>query len=205
MRELYRRRAVVFDVDGTLVDLKVDKNTYNRVVSEMINYAINLEMPIHVIPEKASISSLWRSILSWCWLHRRDSILTIMKSLNTIILKAEQKWATNVKPIDKTIALLKKLIEGGSSILGIFTIGSHKATALKLRRVGLNHSIFRAIVSRELVLFRIKPDPYHLAVTLRMMNIKPEEAIVVGDSKADMFSAESLGCEYIDVSSLIQR
>ncbi len=47
----------------------------------------------------------------------------------------------------------------------------------------------------------MKPDPSHLATVLKALNVKGDEAIVVGDSVADMRSAKMLNMQAVGLAT----
>ena len=47
----------------------------------------------------------------------------------------------------------------------------------------------------------MKPDPSHLAVTLKTMNVNANETVVVGDSVVDMKSARALNAAAVGIAT----
>jgi phosphoglycolate phosphatase-like HAD superfamily hydrolase len=81
--------------------------------------------------------------------------------------------------------------------MGLFTLNSSNATRNVLRSFRLKR-FFDVVVTREGV-SRVKPDVSHLKTVLMLLNVKPEEAVVVGDSVLDMKSAKALGAFAVGV------
>lgn len=74
--------------------------------------------------------------------------------------------------------------------MSLFTIDGKRATSFVLRRFRIGH-FFDAVITRDVV-SAVKPDPAHLKAALDALNVKPYEAIVVGDSTLDMRCAGAL-------------
>jgi HAD superfamily hydrolase (TIGR01509 family) len=94
---------------------------------------------------------------------------------------------TELQPgVSETLRMLKK----AKLKLGLFTINCITATNYILQQLHLKR-FFDAVATRDCVEM-VKPAPEHLASVLQMLNVKPEEALVVGDGVTDMKSAEEL-------------
>jgi HAD superfamily hydrolase (TIGR01549 family) len=121
----------------------------------------------------------------------------IEKKVLSLASKHELKAAreTSILPgVFEALRTLKKM----NLKLGIFTINSQKSTAYIIREFRLKQ-FFSTIVTRENV-SQVKPDPSHLAITLRALDVDAEEALVVGDSVVDIGSAKALDVASIGVA-----
>jgi pyrophosphatase PpaX len=75
----------------------------------------------------------------------------------------------------------------------LFDIDGHSAGALKeLEELGIA-SLFSVVVGFEDV-SRYKPDPEPINLALNRLAVRPREALMVGDSLADIESARAAGC-----------
>jgi HAD superfamily hydrolase (TIGR01509 family) len=83
--------------------------------------------------------------------------------------------------------------------LAIFTVNGEKSASYILRSFRLKR-FFDVMITRESV-SAIKPNPAHLEATLKALNVEPEEAIVVGDSKWDMGCAQELNVIAVGVAT----
>jgi HAD superfamily hydrolase (TIGR01549 family) len=86
----------------------------------------------------------------------------------------------------ETLKALKKM----NLKLGLCTINSEKSTNYILKKFGIA-DFFDAITPRDYVKY-VKPNTEHLEATLKALNVKPEEVVVVGDGSSDMRCAKEL-------------
>jgi len=106
-----------------------------------------------------------------------------------VVERYEAKAAHKTNPIPGILKTLKTL-RGMKLKIALFTANGKKSTTYILRRFRLMR-FFDAIITRESVL-AVKPDPAHLEAVLEALKVRPEEAIVVGDSVRDMECARQL-------------
>ena len=85
---------------------------------------------------------------------------------------------------------LKELKEMNLKI-ALCTISGERATEYQLDRFNLR-VYFDAIITRDDVA-AVKPHPAHLREVLDILNVMPQNAILVGDSVKDMSCADKLG------------
>ncbi|MEM1590304.1 MAG: HAD-IA family hydrolase, partial [Candidatus Bathyarchaeia archaeon] len=71
------------------------------------------------------------------------------------------------------------------------TVNSQKSVEHILKKFGIS-MFFDAVTPRDAVK-NVKPNTEHLAATFEALNVNPKEALVVGDSPADMKCAKELG------------
>jgi HAD superfamily hydrolase (TIGR01549 family) len=96
----------------------------------------------------------------------------------------------------KTTSLLPGVLEALSDLnniklkVGLCTINSEKATNYILKRFRIAE-FFDAVTSRDSVKY-VKPSVEHLETTLKALEVKSEEAIVVGDGISDIKCAREL-------------
>jgi HAD superfamily hydrolase (TIGR01549 family) len=86
----------------------------------------------------------------------------------------------------ETLAALKRM----DLKIGLFTLNSDKAANYILQRFKLG-DFFGVMVPRDKVNF-VKPNPEHLEMALKVLDVAAEETVVVGDGNVDMQSAREL-------------
>lgn len=181
-------KAVIFDLDGTLVKFNLD---YKTVRAETKQILVTEGFP-------ASIFSLDESIfdmLQKAQLYMRNNgkkEKEIQKIKETIFKLAERHEleaarTTELQPgVSETLKMLKKM----KLKLGLFTINCSTATNYILQQLGLKR-FFDAVATRDCVEM-VKPSPEHLTSVLETLNVEPTETLVVGDGISDMKSAHEL-------------
>lgn len=181
-------KAIVFDLDGTLAEFNLD---YKTVRAETIHFLINQGLPASIFSISESIFEMLKKAKVYLKNNDKEDkeFATIQKQVLSIARKHELKAARETSLLPGVFETLKILKEKKMK-LAIFTINGEKSTSLILKNFRLQQ-FFDAVVTREEAL-RVKPDPTHLAVVLKALNVSSKEAIVVGDSITDITSAKNL-------------
>ncbi len=181
-------KAIVFDLDGTLAEFNLD---YKTVRAETIHFLINQGFPASIFSISESIFEMLKKAKVYLKNNDKEDkeFATIQKQVLSIARKHELKAARETSLLPGVFETLKILKEKKMK-LAIFTINGEKSTSLILKNFRLQQ-FFDAVVTREEAL-RVKPDPTHLAVVLKALNVSSKEAIVVGDSITDITSAKNL-------------
>ncbi len=181
-------KAVVFDLDGTIVSFNLD---YKSARAEVIQFLSNQGFPQSVFSMNESVFEMLRKADIYMQNHRvgPKDFSKLKKDVWNIMEKYEMQSARSTQLIPGILETLQTLKEMKLS-LGLFTVNSQKATNHILSTFRLR-PFFKAVVTRDSVNF-IKPNPVHLETVLKALKAKPEETIVVGDSVLDMKAAKGL-------------
>ena len=188
-------RAIVFDLDGTLVTFKVD---YSSLRTEIIQSLKDLGVPDSLLSERRALLLLENARKYLTEKNEAHLFDGVKKKIYSIIDAYETKAAESTELISGSIEALKFVRERGFK-LGLCSVSGEKAVAISLGRFQLR-SFFDAIITRE---YTPKPKPFtdHLETVLKALNVKSNEAIVVGDSIIDMIPAKALNVIAIGVAS----
>lgn len=188
-------RAVVFDLDGTLVEFKLD---YKTLRADVINLLASRGLPRSLFSLKESVFNMLRKAEVSMRNNGKgeDEIREIRDAILSIADRYELEAARRTNLISGVIPTLKAL-KGMSLKMGLFTINGVKATEYILQRFRLK-GFFDVIVPRDFVP-STKPDPAHLREALKKLGVKPEETLVVGDSEGDMACARELGATAVGI------
>lgn len=182
-------KAVIFDLDGTLVEFKLD---YKTERAEVIQLLIKKGIPASVLSTNEGMFAVLKRVETYMNnAGKQEKELRQIKE--TVLSMADQyelqaAYKTELVPgIREALRTLRDM----KLKIALFTIDGEKATSYMLSRFRIGR-FFDAIITRDSV-SAIKPDPAHLRAALKTLNVKPNEAIVVGDSTLDMRSASKLG------------
>lgn len=194
-RLLLSARAVLFDLDGTLIDTHIDFGEMRR---ELLRLARNagVQPPL---PDQTDVLGLVDMACQWLETTRgaaaaaefRREAFAALEAIETV------QCATPVL-VDGSSRLLRVLQEQGIRV-GIVTRNSRAVSERLVREGQLECG---ALVTRDDVL-RTKPHPDHLLETLRMLSdgsspgIAPTEAVMVGDHWMDVLGGQRAGCTTI--------
>jgi len=188
-------RAVIFDLDGTLInsvipfkEMKRKIITYlqaNGVTSGLLNEdMLNAEIV------KLAVDHLRQKGFS------ENHITKVLAQVSNIMNEVELQSlgsATLIEGVPKTLRALK--LQGLK--LGVLTRGCREYTHRILAKFGLD-GFFDAVAARDDV-SQPKPDPEHAFYLLKLLGVKAEETLFVGDHLSDAECASQAGLRFIFV------
>lgn len=180
-------KAVVFDLDGTIVNFNLD---YKSARAEVIQYLGNQGLPQSIFSINESVFETLNKLEIYLRNHRATKdYARLRKEILAILEKYEKEGAETTQLVPGIVETLQALKKQRLK-LGIFTINGQKTTEQTLNMFRLR-SFFQEVVTRDSVP-TVKPNPVHLETVLKGLGAKPQETIVVGDSRLDMKAAKQL-------------
>jgi phosphoglycolate phosphatase len=188
-----RYKAVVFDLDGTLQDSKIDYQKMTERVGEIL---IREGIPQSAIGDRRAVYQIIRggedSLLG---LGVRDERVQDVLDLMTEAMNAtELEAADGVEPKPNALQTLEILRQNGI-LLGIAT-RSHRVYADRcLAKMGMAEYM-RGVLARDDVPFP-KPDPRHLFETIALLDVDPVDVLFVGDTTTDLETARAAEVDFV--------
>ncbi len=180
-------KAVIFDLDGTIVDFKLD---FKATRAEIIHFLVNDGFPQSIFSMKDNLLEILNKAEIFLKNHHKEAqIETNKKSILSIAEKYEMEAARTTSLVPGILEALRALRKMKLK-LALFTINSKNSVNHILRTFNLKR-YFDAVITREDVV-RLKPNPIHLKTALDALGMKSRESVVVGDSVWDMKSARAL-------------
>jgi HAD superfamily hydrolase (TIGR01509 family) len=181
-------KAVIFDPDGTIAQFNLD---YKAVRGDVRSYLLRMGVPASLLKVNESIFEMLNKteIFMKNSSKSNEGMDEIRREALAIAEDYELEAARDTSLLPGATETLKTLKQMDLKI-GLFTLNGDKATRYILQRYKLGE-FFGVTVPRNNV-NHVKPNPEHLEVALRVMDVLPEETLVVGDGKADMESAREL-------------
>lgn len=180
-----KHRAVLFDLDGTLLNTLQD-------VADAVNYGLaGLHFPLHPIAAYKTFIGEGRDVLVRRAMptENRDDT-TIQKVLEKVNAYYAIHWADNTVPYPGVPELLNTLTAKDIKI----TVLSNKADDLTNICVTKLLSRWRfSLVAGSKPSVPNKPDPTSALLIAKALEIKPAEFIYLGDSDIDMKTANGAG------------
>jgi phosphoglycolate phosphatase len=190
-------KAVILDIDGTLVNFTLD---YKTSRAEVIQYLIKQGFPQSLFSINENIFEMLKKAETYMKNNgeQESKAKTVRKGIFSIADRHEMDAANTHHMLPGVLETLKALKNMGLR-MAVFTMNGEKSTNHIVRTFRLKQ-FFDAIITRESA-SAVKPDPAHLEAVLSALNIKPEEAIVVGDSALDMKCARELNITGVGIST----
>jgi putative hydrolase of the HAD superfamily len=204
-------RAIIFDVNGTLIDINTDEGNEQiyRAISHFLKYPRDLHQtatrcarpisafsrssagPGGAVPE-FDVVGVWRQYLETEAARRNISIPKVRMAQLPHFL-AEMYRGISLNRLELYPEVREVLDEFKPRYrLGAVSDAQSAWAVPELRAVGLADSFYPIVVSGDLG-YR-KPDPRIFALALRRMHVLPEEAIFVGnDMYRDVYGARQAG------------
>jgi phosphoglycolate phosphatase len=182
-------KAVLFDIDGTLVDSVGAYLEVARVASEPFGFAVTKE---HVCHSLATGSNFWKGIVPK---SRRDGN-SIEKTLSA---NAAREWPRVLREFGEVFKGVAQTLDELKSLgirLGI--VSGARPDVLELLQEEDILARFDAVILGADV-SKSKPDPEGIIKCLLQLNITPDEAIYVGDTPVDIQASRAAGVRVVSV------
>lgn len=177
-------RAVIFDLDGTLVKLPINWDSVRRKVRELLKTDHPLK-PLGVGVYEVT----------------RNNPKLMVKAFKLIEFE-ELKAAEKAKYDSELYEMIKNLKKLGLK-LGLVTLQGVKPATIVLRKLNII-DFLDIIVTREKSIYRVE----QLKIALKKLNVEPEETLFVGDTAWDREAGSSLGCKTLivgyDIMSVVE-
>ena len=187
-----RVKAVVFDMDGVLIDAR---EWHYLALNEALNpfgFTITFEMQkttFEGLPTKSKLDILSNEFGFPRELH---SIVSKLKQDRTLRLAS-----ANCYPNVSHQILLERISRLGLKI-GLYTNSIRETTNFMLAYAKLNHFLDKVITNEDVL--EPKPSPEGYIRICRELEVNPNEVLVVEDGMYGIQAAKAAGCRVIKVS-----
>ena len=187
--------AVIFDLDGTLID-SID--IYFSIVEKTLE---RLNLPevsrSRILAAAESEDFKWELVLPQDVLNRKEEIID--EAWAVIDEIAPQMFADNLDLIQGADGIVEKLSSNGLKI-GLVTSTQRRYLETKmqpLKNVGVD-TLFEVIITSDDVENR-KPAPDPLIACARRLDLKPGNCVYVGDTATDIKAGKAAGMRTVGV------
>jgi len=194
MTPSHRFCAVVFDLDGTLVDTLPDiHEALNRALEEASLAPIDTEACRRMIGGGAHnlIEQAFTAIGEPADDPRIDAVF------ERFLVLYEAEPAVRSRPFDGVIEALDRL-RAENVALGVCTNKPHGLTEIVLRELGLDGYFGDSVIGGDALEVR-KPAAGHLLEVVRRTGHAASQTLMVGDSETDVASARNAGLPIVAV------
>lgn len=187
--DLSRIKALCFDVDGTLSDTddlyarKVSLYLPRAVFSDPDQAARRLVMWVEApgnallgFADKVGVDDEMGAVIDWMSRHQTNTLKNFLL----------------IPSVDEMLAALK-----GRYPMAVVSARHHKSTMRFLEQFDLVH-YFDVIVT-GLSAPRTKPFPDPIFMAAKMMGVRPEECLMIGDTTVDIRAGKAAGAQTVGV------
>ena len=189
-------KAVIFDLDGTLINSAIPFKEMKRKVIAFLHANGVDERLLNKDMLSTEIIDL-----AICCLQQKGSsenqITEILAQVSNIMNKVELQSIENAAVIEGVPRTLRALKEQGLK-LGVMTRSCSEYTHKILSKFSLNR-YFDAIAARDDV-DQPKPNPEHAFHVLKLLGVKVQETLFIGDHWSDAECAKQAGLNFVFVS-----
>ncbi len=186
-------KAVVFDLDNTLMDfMKMKRRSIEEAIPAMIDAGLSItrEESNQVIDEIYKEKGIEYQQVFDLFLQRVNNEVDY-KILSAGIVAYRRAREAALIPYPHVYSTLNKLLKLGI-LMGILSDAPAKEAWLRLAYLNFHH-IVDAVVTFEDTGER-KPNPATFLAVLKKLEVKPEEALMVGDwAERDIVGAKNVG------------
>ncbi len=185
--------GIIFDMDGTLINSNIDFELMNRELISCLS-RIGIRLPDAEVQRIHENLALLDAELS---IRNMDEALSIRTKVRDVLTAVEMA-ALPVTPFEGILAMLDELLDRRIT-LGILTRASRGYTISALENTGIMDRIGALVCRDDHADDEAKPSPLAMHRTLELMNVKPSNAIYIGDHGIDMICANSSNVPFIGV------
>ncbi|MEM2975939.1 MAG: HAD family hydrolase, partial [Candidatus Bathyarchaeia archaeon] len=173
----------------TIVKFNID---FRAVRADVRGFLIKEGVPASVLSINESIFEMLKKME--IFMKNNNKLASKIEEVRSKALAIAEKYeleAAKTTSLQPGIKGILKTLKGMGLKIGICTLNSQKSVEYILKKFGIGE-FFDAVTTRDHVK-NVKPNPEHLENTLKALGVNPKEALVVGDSPADMKCAKELG------------
>lgn len=181
-------KAVVFDVDRTLLD------THQFIYQGFLHALQKHNLPLSLIDQidmymGISLEKTYEALVPN---HSSADLAETHRSF-------QEKNMHLATPFPNTLQTLQTLKNAGIKIAAV-TSRSKRTSGKTLELSGITPYLETFISQEDVSMHELKPHPRPVLIVLEYMNISPQDAIMVGDSKEDIEAGKRAGTKTVGVT-----
>lgn len=191
MSEAPRVRAVLFDMDGTLIDSEM--HTDRAVSAVVARYGVT----DLVLPASETRGRTWAHVAAA--IRERTNIAASVAELADGMLEFWTSAITDVQPIPGAADAVRAAASRNLK-LGVVSSSPRFLIDTCLEKLGVADHIPAAARIGSDAVRRTKPDPEGYLLAARALAVDPREALVFEDSRAGLMAARAAGMRSVFVT-----
>lgn len=194
-------KAIIWDLDGTLINFKIDSINARIAVTKLLKAAGVPKAFFKSQKSTFDIINNAKGILERLGMEEEE-INAIITGANNAVVEIEEKAAHEASLITGIEKVLEYVKDKGIK-QAIFTFNTFRNAKISLEKAKISH-YFELIAGRDNVA-NLKPHPDHIYYICEALEVKPNEVIVIGDSSRDIEAALNVGAKSIGIKTPISR
>ena len=191
-----RYKAVCFDMDGTLLDTKVD---YEKMSNVIFDEMVRIGVPEEVIDRSEGFKFNLDSGVNYLFSQgRADEVYAIGIRVAKIARDIEMEKVDEARPFPKAVRLLE-LIRSKGLKTGLLTRGCREYAVAAMKVCGVTELLDGVVARDDYPESEAKPSPKAMEHMAEMLSVRPEEILFFGDHVFDYHCARDAGSGFVGV------
>jgi len=194
-----RIRAVVFDLDGTLINSTID---FRLMRERVVSYLLANGIPSEIVNTNDTVTNNLARFRSYMRGRGMETALEKMEiELNSLLIEVELKSVEKTTQIGGAREVLRTL-RSSNHHTGLLTRGSRTYAMIALAAAGLESRCFDIVICRDdFPASEAKPNGRAMERIAESLGLSTGECLMVGDHPIDMHCALAAGSTFIGVLS----
>lgn len=184
-------QAVLFDLDGTLVETDIDFSRLREATLQLIaEYGVDTS-PLR---ELDALGAVEQAVQTLRQQGHEERGAELRQRAFARLQAMEMAYCASPRPVPGAYELLEAL-KGQGAQLGIITRNDREVALRTLHTLQIPYDL---LVSRDDVQ-KVKPHPQHVMVALEEWQVAPSLCVVVGDYWMDVVAGKAAGCRTVGI------
>ncbi len=195
-RLMVKIKAIVLDLDGTLVHTTVD---FSRMKLRLIDWLIKQGVPTHLVSTNMTVIDNLKATRQFLLsIGRKEDVAMIDSAANQLMSNTEMDRVEETVAIPGAAEVLKELRSEGYLVC-LLTRGSRRYAIAALKAAGIGFKFDATICRDDFPEAEAKPNGKALLRIAEAVGVEPEECILVGDHFIDLECAQSSSARFVGV------
>ncbi len=183
--------AVLFDLDGTLVETDID---FSRLRAASLQLIAEYGIDTAPLQELDALGAVEQAVNALREAGKEQESIELRQRAFARLQAMEMAYCASPRPVRGMYDLLHALRWRGARI-GIITRNDREVSLRTLNALQIPYDL---LVSRDDVR-QVKPHPEHVQVVLQQWNLAPARCVVVGDYWMDVEAGKAAGCRTVGI------
>lgn len=194
-----RFKAVIFDLDGTLITSSID---FKLMRERVISYLLASGIPSEILSASDTVTSSLARFREFMKKTGEERALEDMeREINSLLIQVELADVARTTQMNGAKEVISDLRREGYRT-GLLTRGSRTYALKALEIAGLDDRCFDVIVCRDdFPASETKPNGKAMERVARMLNLSSSTCLMLGDHPIDMYCSIAAGSTFVGVLS----